>query len=433
VDDRSAADLRLPRLAVVLDFGAATPMSVLASARGLADIVFLCDRRLPYVRSTVEELREIATVCDITDLAGTDLADLVEHLNLDGITTFSESRLNLTAALADRRGLPYQSPGTARALTDKFAQRRILAEAGVQATRCRVVHDVADLGPALAEVGLPAILKPRSGAASAYTVRVDTVAEAAARLGDFLAHLPAAARGDFVVEELLAGDPAVAGAGWGDYVSVESVTSSGVVRHVEITGKFPLAEPLRETGYVVPSTLAEPTRRQVLELTEAGLLALGVRHGVTHVEVKLTPRGPRIIEVNGRLGGYVADIVRRARGFDLVRAALAAALGSAADPPPAAYRRHAFQYFITPPMRAAVLRRFDGVAELAEHRGIQLVETFKRVGERLDWRDGTLAYLGIVHGSAHDHEGVARLVAQVRQTLRIEYELVPGNGPEDPP
>jgi hypothetical protein len=417
-------------LAVVLDFGAATPMSILASARGLADIIFLCDRELPYVRSLVEELREIGTVCDITGLGGADLADLVGHLDLDGVTTFSESRLNVTAALADRRGLPYLSPGTARALTDKFVQRQILAEAGVQVTGCRVVHDVADLGAALAAVGLPAILKPRSGAASAYTCRVDTAAEAAARLADFLAHLPAAARGDFVVEEMLVGDPSVAGAGWGDYVSVESVTSHGVVRHVEITGKFPLAEPLRETGYVVPSTLADHIRRQVLDLTEAGIRALEVRHGVTHVEVKLTPAGPRIIEVNGRLGGYVADIVRRARGFDLVRATLAAALGDAAEVPTAAYRKHAFQYFITPPMRAAVLRRLDGVPELSGHRGIQLVETFKRVGERLDWRAGTLTYLGIVYGSAQDHEGVARLVDLVDRTLRIEYEMLSENGPD---
>ena len=407
-------------------------MGILASARGLADIIFLCDRRLSYVRERVEELREIATVCDITDLAGAGLADLLERLDLDGITTFSEMRLNVTAALADRLGLPYQSPGAARALTDKLTQRRILAEAGVQSTRCRVVQGVADLGAALAEVGLPAILKPRSGVASAYTCRVDTAAEAAARLGDFLAHRPDAARGDFVVEERLVGDPSVAGAGWGDYVSVESVISHGVVRHIEITGKFPLAEPLRETGYVVPSTLVESTRRQVLRLTEAAVLALGVRHGVTHVEVKLTPDGPRIIEVNGRLGGYVADLVRRARGFDLVRAALAAALGVATEPPPDAYRRHAFQYFLTPPMRATALRRLDGVAELGAHRGIQLVETFKRVGERLDWRDGTLTYLGIVHGSAPDHDGVASLVALVERILRIDYDLILGNGPDEP-
>jgi predicted ATP-grasp superfamily ATP-dependent carboligase len=420
----------MPRLAVVLDFGAATPMSILASARGLADIIFLCDRDLPYIRALIRELREIATVCDITGLGGAELVDLVERLDLDGITTFSESRLNITADLARRRELPYLSVASARALTDKYLQRRTLAEAGVQATRCRVVHDVAGLGAALAEVGLPAILKPRSGAASAYTCRVDTAAEAAARLDDFLSRQPAAsapvpAGSDFVVEELLRGDPAVAGAAWGDYVSVESVTSHGVVRHVEITGKFPLADPLRETGYVVPCTLADHVREQILTLTEASILALKVQHGTTHTEVKLTPHGPRIIEVNGRLGGYVADIVNRARGIDLVRATLAAALGRAADVPPAAYRRYAFQYFITPPMPAVVLRRLDGVAELSAHPGIQLVETFKRVGERLNWRDGTLAYLGIVHGSAQDHEGVLGLVDLVGRTLLAEYEMAP--------
>ncbi|WP_127509505.1 ATP-grasp domain-containing protein [Actinoplanes solisilvae] len=423
---------RIPRLAVVLDFGSATPMSILASARGLADIIFLCDRDLPYIRALIGELREIATVCDITGLGGADLVDLVERLDLDGITTFSESRLNVTADLAQWRDLPYLSVATARALTDKYIQRRILADAGVQATRCRVVHDVADLGAVLAEVGLPAILKPRNGAASAYTCRVDTPAEAAARLGDFLRRrsvtaAPMPAGNDFVVEEMLVGDPTVAGAGWGDYVSVESVTSHGVVHHVEITGKFPLADPLRETGYVVPCTLADDVRRQVLALTEAGILALKVQHGTTHVEVKLTPYGPRIIEVNGRLGGYVADIVSRARGIDLVRATLAAALGRAADVPPAAYRRHAFQYFITPPMPAVALRRLDGAAELGAHRGIQIVETFKRVGERLDWRHGTLTYLGIVHGVAHDHAGVLRLVDLVDRTLQIEYETAPAS------
>jgi biotin carboxylase len=420
---------RLPRLAVVLDFGAASPMSILASARGLADVVFLCDRALPYVRSRADELAAIATVSDVTGRDQAGMLDAVERLDLDGITTFSESQLNRTAALAQGRGLAFLSPQAARAMTDKFLQRQLLAEAGVQATRCRVVRGVADLDTALAEVGLPAILKPRSGAASAYTCRVGSLAEATARLRDFLARMPAPSSAEFVVEEVLPGDPMVAGVGWGDYVSVESVTSYGVVRHVEITGKFPLAAPLRETGYFVPSTLDAAVRRQVLDLTEAGIHALDMRHGVTHVEVKLTPAGPRIIEVNGRLGGYVADIVRRARGFDLVRAALAVALGQAADIPTVVYRRHAFQYFITPPMSAVALGRLDGVDELGRQSGIHLVETFKQAGQTLDWRDGTLAYLGIVHGSARDHQGILRLVGLVRQTLKITYGAIPEDGP----
>jgi hypothetical protein len=64
---------------------------------------------------------------------------------------------------------------------------------------------------------------------------------------------------------------------------------------------------------------------------------------------------------------------------------------------------------------------------LSTHRGIQLVETFKQVGDPLNWRDGTLTYLGIVHGSAHDHEGVLDLVDLVDRTLQIDYEMAPSS------
>ncbi|GIJ48004.1 hypothetical protein Val02_48900 [Virgisporangium aliadipatigenens] len=409
----------LPLVGVVLDFGAATPMSVLAAARGLARIVFLGDRGSAYVRAVVADLDGLADVWDITDLSNEDIAADPRMGTLAGITTFSERQLVRTAALAHRHGLTFLSPAAAAAATDKFLQRRLLSEAGLEHLRCRLLRDPEQLDAALADVGLPAVLKPRRGAASARTCRVDSAAEAHRRLRDFVAAAPPDE--EYVVEQFLTGDSAVAGERWGDYVSVESVTSHGRTRHIDITGKFPLAPPLRETGYVVPATLDPPVRRSVLRLVEAAIRALGIAHGATHVEVKLTPSGPQIIEVNGRLGGYVADLVRRARGYDLLRAALLAALGRPADPPPELWRRHAFQYFLTPPMNATVLRRFDGADDLIRERGIQLVETVKRPGDPLDWRDGTLAYIGIVHGSGTDHADVLRLVERIRHTLLIEY------------
>ena len=417
----------LPRLAVVFDFGSASPMSILASARGLARVVFLCDRELAHVRLLHDELRALAPVCDITGLTDDEILARPDCADLAGIVTFSESRLNRTAALAERRGLPFLSVPAAAAVTDKLLQRRLLAEAGVQDTGCRVVRDLADLGPALDAVGLPAVLKPRSGAASARTCTVHSAGEARARWRDLTGPATDGSTAEFVVERYLPGDSSVAGAGWADYVSVESVTSHGDIRHVEVTGKFPLAPPLRETGYVVPSTLAASERDQVLALTTAALTALGVRHGVTHTEVKLTPGGPRIIEVNGRLGGYVADLVRRSRGFDLVRAALSVALGRPYPRPGTAHRRHAFQYFLAPPMEAVALRRLDGIGELGDVPGIHLVEVLVEPGAALDWRHGTLAYLGIVHGSAPDHTGVRRLVDVIGRTLHIEYEYAPGS------
>jgi hypothetical protein len=411
----------LPSVAVVLDFGAATPMSVLAAARGLARIVFLCDRAGSYTHDDAAELAGLAEVWDITGLRVEDIAADRRFAGLAGITTFSERQLVRTAALAHHRGLPFLSPRAADAATDKFRQRQMLADAGVDHTTCRTVRGADQLDAALADVGLPAVLKPRRGAAGARTCRVDSVAEAHRRLRDFLATAPT--RGEYVVERLLTGDPTVAGNGWGDYVSVESVTSHGITRHLDITGKFPLAPPMRETGYVVPATLDPPTRRAVLELAGAAIRALGIDHGATHTEVKLTPSGPRVIEVNGRLGGYVADLVRRASGYDLLRATLLCALGRPAEPPPEGYRRHAFQYFLTPPVEAVALRRLDGADALTRGRGIHLVETVKQPGDPLDWRDGTLTYVGIVHGSGTDHADVLRLVDHIEHTLRVEYDI----------
>jgi len=402
-------------------------MGVLAAARGMAEIVFLCDRDLPYVRARFDDVAALAEAVDVTGLPAHTLADRVGGLRLAGITTFSEHQLNRTAALAQRHGLAFHDRATARALTDKYVQRRILAAAGVQHTACRVVRGVADLAAAVACVGLPAVLKPRRGAASAYTCRVDSVAEAAGRLRDFAGGAAPARPVDFVLEELLVGDGSVAGPGWADYVSVESVTSGGVVRHVEITGKFPLAAPFRETGYVIPSTLDEAARQAVFDLTTAAVRALGVQHGATHVEVKLGRGGPQVIEVNGRVGGYVADLLSRARRVDLVRMALAAALGRAPDPPAdSGYRRHAFQYFLTPPVDAVALRSLDGVTALGRRPGIQAVEILKQPGESVDWRAGTLAYVGIVHGAAEDHRGVLDLVEMINRTLVIRYDTVGG-------
>jgi len=408
--------MTLPRVGVVLDFGAATPMSILAAARGLCEVVFLCDRCLPYVARLVDEIAELGEVCDVTGLSGDALC---AGLGLGGLTTFAEAQIRRTAELAAPEGFAYLRPPAAEAVTDKYLQRGLLAAAGLPVTRCRTVSEPAELAPALAAVGLPAVLKPRTGAGSARTCRVDSVAEAEARLREFRAGPAPFA---FVVEEYLRGDLSVAGTGFGDYVSVESVSVAGTVRHVEVTGKFPLAPPFRERGYVVPSTLSAWWRQAVLDVASDALRALGVADGVTHVEVKLTPDGPRVIEVNGRLGGYVADLVRRARRVDLIRLALAAAAGRSVDIPEHDYRRCAFQYFLTAPMEATALRRLDGVERLSRQAGIRHVEVFRRAGDRLDWRQGTLGYLGIVHGSAADHDEVLRLLAMIDRTLTIGVE-----------
>src|SRR5205814_5003685 len=128
----------------------------------------------------------------------------------------------------------------------------------------------------------------------------------------------------FVVEEMLVGRNELP---FGNHVSVECLAQRGRIVAVAVTGKPPLAFPFREQGQFWPSHLAADEQQAVADLAVAALEALGVTTGLSHTEIKLTADGPRIIEINGRMGGYVNELCRRSCGVDLVRTAARLALG----------------------------------------------------------------------------------------------------------
>ncbi|MGW7427327.1 ATP-grasp domain-containing protein [Streptomyces sp. NPDC054813] len=408
----------LPTLLVVHDQGSAGPLRILSSARGLCRVVFLCEAEQPSVAAELRQVVGHAEVVDIGGLGEAEVCRLAAGLSPDGVVTFSEYRLRLTAAVAAHCGLRFHSPEVAAGLTDKFRQRQALA--GVQDTACVLVRYPGDCAGALARVGTPAVLKPRHGAGSVDTCLVGSPAECRARLAEFTRWAPR----DFVLEEYLRGDPALADSGWGDYVSVESLVVDGEPRTVAVTGKPPLVAPFRETGHILPAPVPAALAADVVELEQRALRALGIRHGVTHTEVKLTADGPRIIEVNGRLGGFVAEIVHRRTGHDMVASALRLALGlpvTAPEPllPGRAAAPVAFQYLLIPPadpVSPGPLSLLDALEDLP---GVDLVDVSPLDGHHADWRRGTLGALGVVYGTVGDHLQLAALLKELGTRVEI--------------
>jgi biotin carboxylase len=411
-------------LAVVVDYGSVGPAEILASARGVCDIAFICDAALPYNAACLSGLRSFGAVVELESPSSGQLAAAITALGASGITTVSEFRIRQVSEVAQICGLRFHGTATAMLLTDKLAQRRALAQAGVQETRSHVVAAEEDIAVAVAAVGLPAVLKPRQGAGSVNTFRVDSARSCAAAIRD------AAGQGgcpqEFVLEELLAGDPEILGRQWGDYVSVESLGANGSIYHVCVMGKFPLAEPFRETGQFAPAMLPSALADEVLALADAGLRAVGFRDGVTHTEIKLTAAGPRIIEINGRIGGYVNDVLRRASGFDLLRAMLQAADGQLSSPPSVEFRQVSFRRDIAIPDGQFRLAGLDGVDDLRRVPGIEHVAVKAKPGQVLDSRLGTQECLGEIHGSARDHAELQRIAQAASRALKPRYEALPG-------
>jgi hypothetical protein len=404
----------LPEVGIVLGLGSASVAAMLAAAARLVTPVFLLDRALPEAERMA---RLVPAGSEIIDLTGLDTAAAVERLaarSLKGLVTYSEYALTQASALARELGLPGHSANTVVALTEKHRQRERLREAGVH--DCRTMLIPAGQRRFVGSVVLPAILKPVVGAGSLHTrlIRDEASLQAA------IAAVPDGV--DLVLEEYFEGAPEIAGRDFGDYVSVESLHCAGVSHQVCVTGKLPLTRTFRETGMFLPSSLAPEIEAEVLALEARAIRALGVTDGITHTEIKLTVAGPRLIEVNGRLGGYVPEILKRATGIDLVRAALQLSLGSMPTLPEPACSDVVYQLFLPPPDGTrGRLSRLDGLEQIEAMEGVSLVERRTAPGEWVDTAVGTQSLVGIVYGRSRDLGSFRKRVAEITETLIMDF------------
>jgi biotin carboxylase len=374
-----------PTVAVVYGHGAANLAQIAKAAQNLTDVLFVMDSRDEDARAFADILPKFgAGVVDLATAADADLKRLLAPAT--GILTYADGLIERTSRIATLLGLPYHSEVTARLLMDKQLQRETLNRALPAATPVAVVRARADLAPAAAAVGFPLVAKPLTGCASAFTYRCDTAAELELRLGDSLDRDRGTA---WAIEALLRPGRHPAGDWLGDYVSVESLTVDGVTRHIAITDKLPLALPFRETGMVSPTALPPAAQDEVLALAGDAIRALGVAHGLTHTEIKLTPDGPRIIEVNGRLGGFVARLIERASGLDLVRLALRAALGLPVGDPAPVFRSASVWFGVVPPQARVKVTALSPARRLRTLPGVWRVERLADAGDVLDWEFGS--------------------------------------------
>lgn len=403
-----------PTVAIVYDLGAAGPMDIVRAARGVCDPLYLVDLDSAHCAAMLPTLERSGATCDITGLSPLAAADRVARHAPVGVTTFCEYQVGRAAEIGRALGVPAHSPDTVTALTDKLAQRAALARSGVPVPAHAAVRGTAEVGTVVAEVGLPAVVKPRRGSGSVDTFLLRHPADVAA--------LPPLAA-PMVVERMWLGDPAVAGRDWGDYVSAETVLRDGVPLHVGVTGKFPLTEPFRETGLIHPCTLAPDDLRDALDVAEAALRAVGAADGTFQVEMKLTADGPRVIEVNGRMGGFVGDVIQRSNGAWLLRAALQAAAGLPLDAglPAVAEPPVAYTYFVLPPVAATGVVEIANPAAARRVPGVTQALVARAGGTRVSWRDGTPGMVARISGTATDHAAVRSAVDAAVDALAIRY------------
>ncbi|WP_416484240.1 ATP-grasp domain-containing protein [Streptomyces sp. CL12] len=284
--------------------------------------IALIDAKPPTWQRHLVVDHEVADTHDSEAVVAAGLALAARH-PVAGVVTWDEYTLVPTAELVARLGLPGNSVPAMAASRDKATSRRRFTEHGVPSAKSTRVGTLEGAAVAAERTGFPVVLKPSSHAASIGVIRVDTPHElpAAWEFAAAGADEQGPEGSGVLVEEYL----------WGPEVSVECVTQGGITQALAVTRKEVAFPPyFEEVGHTVSDD--DPLLPAVAPVAARAVRALGVTDGIQHVEMRLTPSGPRIIEVNARIGGdLIGKLVRLATGLDLPRIAADVACGKSPD------------------------------------------------------------------------------------------------------
>ena len=411
-----------PRIAVMHHPRSFFPLDLFQQIRGSADLLWVLSDSERDEATDPRLLRRLGTVVDIAGMGSNQAAEALEAHRPEGIVSFVDDHIEDAAALADRLGLRYHTPEVARAVVDKRVQRTLAADAGIPGPDFRVVPPGSSseaIGHLAAEVGFPVVLKPAQGSGSRGI-------ELAGSTEELLSLLTFQEEADDpfvgVVEELLLDDPAREPM-FASYVSVESVVSHGRVSHVAVTGRFPLASAFRETGSFIPAAEEAPALAAVTAMAGRAIEALGIVDSVVHTEIKLTPDGPKLIEVNGRLGGRPPFVLQEVSSVNLFQVACAVASGR-----PVCFHGLVecdgvgFWLMFQPPRAARRVASIDGLGTVRQLPEVKSAYVTRAVGAAVDPREGTDSKVLTVRGRAKDFAGLATTVASIEAAVAIRYD-----------
>ncbi|WP_111289617.1 ATP-grasp domain-containing protein [Bacillus safensis] len=225
----------------------------------------------------------------------------------NGILTFNDSSLVQTAKLAELLELNFLNKDVARVATNKLLQKKCFESFNLPTPQWKEICSPEEANNFFKDWG-SLVIKPVDRSASAGVSKVKNPVEIKQA---FKNALNESIIGTIIVEEYIEGPE----------ISVETIFFNGEHRVISITDKITTtSNTFVEIGHSTPSRYSRELLESVKELAIKACSALNINYGACHTEIKLSKKGPLIIEVNPRLAGdCIIDLIDLSLGINLYR------------------------------------------------------------------------------------------------------------------
>jgi biotin carboxylase len=331
----------------------------------------------------------------------------LRKLKVDGVAAVGDRPALLAAEAAAMLRVPFHSPTAARACLDKNLARRLFQDEGLLVPSFFLVTLDSDPAETAARAPYPCVLKPLGLSASRGVIRAD---DPAAFMAAFR-RIGRMGQQELQVESYIPGRE----------FAVEGIMTRGKLQTIAIFDKpDPMEGPFfEETLYVTPSREPEEVQRALTETTARAAIALGLRHGPVHAELRHNEAGAWILEIHARpIGGLCARSIRLADGIPLEEMILVHALGG--DVRMAALDAEASGVMMIPIPRGGVYQSVEGIERARAVPGIEEIEITAAQGQLLLPLPEGSSYLGFIFARGETPEGVEEALRRSHAELRFE-------------
>ena len=294
---------------------------------------------------------------------------VAEEFKPDGIFTLAtDMPMRSIAAACKRLGLPGISPETALKATDKGKMIKAFEEHCVPHPWYYILENAEECEAIIDKISFPCISKPTDNSGSKGVMLIHNKDE----LLNSLKYSSSQGRnGSVIVEEYMRGSE----------VSVEILVLDGVVHILQITDKLTTGAPhFVEMGHSQPSSLTPEQIDDIRDVATRAVKAVGIDNSPAHVEIMVTDKGAKMIELGSRMGGdcITSHLVPLSTGIDMIEAAINIACGEKPDLTPKFQKGSAIRFIDAP---HGTIAEIKGITDAEKISGVTQISLTKQLGD----------------------------------------------------
>lgn len=351
----------------------------------------------------------------VFDLADTEGCLTVAKANdIDGVMTLAaEYPIPTVAYIAETLGLPGITTRTAACATNKRAMRDAFTKGGVPSPASFSALTIDEAVSAMQQVRGPVIFKPTMSHGGRGITRIPDIATRAEIEIAFHRAMNSTRAEGILVEEFVDGPE----------FSIEAVTFGGETYVVAVTDKVTSGDPyFVELRHNQPSKWPDEDISKLVKAAKKGINALGIDWSPSHTEIRLTPDGPKIMEIGARLGGdYITtNLVPLTLGVDLATASILLALGREPDISPIRHHGAAVRFLEAEP---GTIKKIEGLEDVKQLPGICEVSVYMKPGDQVLPLQDSTRRIGHVIAVAKTPDEAIALVEQAKDMIEIVLEI----------